>query len=97
MAEFGCLPGDSGGTFRVSVDEITSGEESVVVPARATATRGDKTLDSAYSHVFHFSGELVSEAWVVNHDQAPSSAFWQSEIHSASKPGCGAEGFGCRV
>jgi ketosteroid isomerase-like protein len=77
MAEFGRLFEDSGGTFRVTVNEITTGDESVVVLARATATRGDKKLDSAYAHVFHFSGELVSEAWVVNYDQAASAAFWE--------------------
>ena len=58
------------------VNEITTGDESVVVLARATATRGDKTLDSAYAHVFHFRGDQVSEAWVVNYNQAESDAFW---------------------
>ena len=77
IAEFGRLFEESGGTFRVSVDEITTGDESVVVLARATATRGDKTIDSPYAHIFHFRGDLVSEAWVVNYDQAASVAFWQ--------------------
>jgi ketosteroid isomerase-like protein len=77
MAEFARLFEDTGGTFRVTVNEVTTGDESVVVLARATATRGGKTLNSAYAHVFHFRGELVSEAWVVNYDQAASTAFWQ--------------------
>ena len=77
IAEFGRLFQDSGGTFRVTVNEIMEGDESVVVLARATATRGDKTLDQAYAHVLHLKGEQVSEAWVINYDQAASSAFWE--------------------
>ena len=45
MAEFGGLHGDTDGTFRVMVDEITEGDESVVVLARATGTRGERTFD----------------------------------------------------
>ena len=76
MAEFGRLHGDTDGTFRVMVDEITEGDESVVVLARATGTRGDKTFDQSYPHVFHFRGDQVSESWILYHDQAATAAFW---------------------
>ena len=76
MTEFGRLYGDTDGTFRVMVDEITEGDESVVVLARATGTRGDKTFDQAYPHVFRFRGEQVSESWILYHDQAATAAFW---------------------
>jgi ketosteroid isomerase-like protein len=76
IAEFGRVFEESGGTFRVAVNEIMEGPESVVVLARATGTRGDKTLDSPYAHIFQFRGDQVSEAWVVNYDQAAASAFW---------------------
>jgi ketosteroid isomerase-like protein len=76
MAEFGRLYGDTDGTFRVMVDEITEGDESVVVLARATGTRGDKTFDQPYPHVFHFRGDQVSESWILYHDQAATAAFW---------------------
>jgi ketosteroid isomerase-like protein len=76
MAEFGRLFEDTDGTFRVSVTEITEGEESVVVLARATGTRGDKTFDQPYTHVFHFRGDQVSESWILYYDQAATAAFW---------------------
>ncbi|MDX6539348.1 MAG: uncharacterized protein QOI71_958 [Gaiellales bacterium] len=77
IAEFGRLFEDSGGTFRVVVNEITEGDESVVVLARSSATRAGKTLDQPYAHIFHFSGDKVSEAWVIGYDQAASAAFWE--------------------
>jgi len=76
MAEFGRLFEDTGGTFRVSVNEITEGDQSVVVLARATGTRGDKTFDQPYTHVFHFRGDQVSESWILYYDQAATAAFW---------------------
>jgi uncharacterized protein len=76
IAEFGRLFQDSGGTFRVEITEILEGDESVVVLARETAAREGRTLDLAYAHIFHFRGDQVSEAWVVNYDQAVSDAFW---------------------
>ena len=76
MAEFGRLYGETDGTFRVMVEEITEGDESVVVLARATGTRGEKMFDQLYPHVFHFRGDQVSESWILYHDQAATAAFW---------------------
>ena len=76
MAEFGRLYNDTDGSFRVMVDEITEGDESVVVLARATGSRGDKRFDQDYPHVFHFRGDQVSESWILYHDQAATAAFW---------------------
>ena len=76
MAEFGRLHGDTDGTFRVSVDEIMEGDQSVVVLARATGTRGDKTFDQPYPHIFHFRDDQVSESWILYYDQAATAAFW---------------------
>ena len=76
IAEFGRLFQDSGGTFRVEITEILEGDESVVVLARESASREGRTLDQRYAHIFHFRGDQVSEAWVVNYDQAEADAFW---------------------
>jgi ketosteroid isomerase-like protein len=76
MAEFSRLHGDTDGTFRVMVDEITEGDESVVVLARATGTRDDKTFDQPYTHVFHFTGDQVSESWILYYDHPATAAFW---------------------
>jgi uncharacterized protein len=76
IAEFGRLFQQSGGSFRVEVDEILEGEHSVVVLARSSASREGRTLDQPYVHIFHFRGDQVSEAWVVNYDQATADAFW---------------------
>jgi uncharacterized protein len=76
IAEFGRLFQDSGGSFRVEVNEIMEGEHSVVVLARASAAREGRTLDEPYAHIFQFRGDQVSEAWVVNYDQAATEAFW---------------------
>jgi uncharacterized protein len=76
IAEFGRLHHDTDGTFRVFVDEITEGEHSVVVLARATATRGEKTLDRRYAQVFSFRGEQVCESWVLPYDPDATAAFW---------------------
>ena len=77
IAEFGRLFQESGGTFRVAVNEILEGDQSVVVLARSSANRGNKTLDQPYAHIFHFRGDQVSEAWVINYDQAATAAFWE--------------------
>jgi hypothetical protein len=58
------------------VDEITEGDESVVVLARATGTRGDTTFDQPYTHVFHFNGDQVSESWILYYDYPATAAFW---------------------
>jgi uncharacterized protein len=76
IGEFGRLFQDSGGTFRVEITEILEGDESVVVLARSSASREGRTLDQPYVHIFHFRGDQVSEAWVVNYNQAESDAFW---------------------
>jgi ketosteroid isomerase-like protein len=76
IGEFGRLFQDSGGTFRVEITEILEGDESVVVLARSSASREGRTLDQPYAHIFHFRGDQVSEAWVVNYNQAESDAFW---------------------
>jgi uncharacterized protein len=77
IAEFGRLFQDSDGTFRVAVNEIMEGDESVVVLARSTAVRAGKSLDSPYAHIFHFNGDKVSEAWVIAYDQEASADFWR--------------------
>jgi uncharacterized protein len=76
IGEFGRQFQESGGTLRVEVNEVMEGEHSVVALARVGASRGDKTLDQPYAHVFHFRGDQVSEAWVVNYDQAKAAEFW---------------------
>jgi uncharacterized protein len=76
IGEFGRLFQDSGGTFRVEIDEILEGDTSIVVLAHETASREGRTLDQSYAHIFHFRGDRVSEAWVVNYNQAESDAFW---------------------
>ena len=76
IGEFGRLFQDSGGTFRVEIDEILEGDESVVVLARESASREGRTLEQRYAHIFHFRGDQVSEAWVVNYNQAEADAFW---------------------
>jgi uncharacterized protein len=76
IGEFGRLFQDSGGTFHVAITEILEGNESIVVLARASASREGRTLDQPYVHIFHFRGDQVSEAWVVNYNQAESDAFW---------------------
>ena len=76
IAEFGRLFEESNGSFRVEINEILEGEHSVVVLARSTASREGRTLDQPYAHIFHFRGDQVSEAWVVNYDQAKTDALW---------------------
>jgi uncharacterized protein len=76
IGEFGRLFQESGGSFRVEVDEILAGEHSVVALARATASREGKMLDERYAHIFNFRNDQVSEAWVINYDQAKTEAFW---------------------
>jgi uncharacterized protein len=76
IGEFGRLFQDSGGTFRVEITEILEGDTSVVVLAHETASREGRTLDQSYAHIFHFRGDHVSEAWVVNYNQAEADAFW---------------------
>lgn len=76
IGEFGRLFQDSGGTFRVEIEEILEGDQSVVVLAHESASREGRTLDQRYAHIFHFRGDQVSEAWVVNYNQAEADAFW---------------------
>ena len=76
IADFGRQFQDTGGSMRVAIDEITEGERSVVALARFSGTRGGRTIDQPYAHVFQFRGDQVSEAWVLSYDQAEIAQFW---------------------
>jgi ketosteroid isomerase-like protein len=68
LANFGQLAAETGGTFRVEIHDLLASEDHVVVLGRSSADRGGRHFDGNYCHVFHFSGDKVSESWVVNQD-----------------------------
>ncbi len=46
------------------------------LPPLSWKRRPNETLDERYAHIFNFRGDQVSEAWVINYDQAKTDTFW---------------------
>ena len=76
LADFGRQFQETEGSLRVAIEEIAEGEQSVVALARFSGTRGGRSIDQPYAHVFRFQGDLVTEAWVIGYDQAELAQFW---------------------
>jgi hypothetical protein len=55
-------------------DLLTSNDHSVVLN-RGTYTRGDDSITTNRVVVYHFSGDKISEVWVVDEDQSGVDAF----------------------
>jgi uncharacterized protein len=66
----------SGGTYRVAVHDVLTSDDHTVAPLRATARRGDKTLDMDYALVFRIRQGAVAEAWELWADLYALDAFW---------------------
>ncbi len=66
---FGKLFQLTDGTFRVTVDDLLTSDERVVVLARVDAQRAGKTVKNGdYVHVGRFNNDKLAEAWIVNAD-----------------------------
>ena len=73
---FGRLFEISGGTFRTELHDVLANDEHAVALGRVTAYRGDQLLDQNYAHVCHIRNGKLTEAWILNADQAAADAFW---------------------
>ena len=62
------------GTSVEEHDLLTSDDHAVVLN-RGTYTRGDDSITTNRVVVYHFSGDKISEVWVVEEDQSAVDAF----------------------
>ncbi len=76
MASLGRLAAESGGTFAAEVHDVLASDDHVVVLGRVSADRNGRHLEDNYCHVFHVSGGLMTEVWVVNQDPYAQDEFW---------------------
>jgi hypothetical protein len=66
----------SGGTFSLEIHDLLASDEHVVVLARETARRNDKTLDSNEVHTWHVADGTATEFWGSPQDAYAVDAFW---------------------
>ena len=74
---FGRLVELSGGTFQVSVHDVTTSDQHAVVLTEASAERNGRRLDGAKGlQVHHFQGGKISESWLSAEDTYTFDEFW---------------------
>ncbi len=74
---FGRLVELSGGTFQVSVHDVTTSDQHAVVLTEASAERNGRRLDGAKGlQVHHFEGGKISESWLSAEDTYTFDEFW---------------------
>ena len=67
----------TGGTLRVTPEEVLSGDRHTVMFTRATAQRDDRRLDVGLAQVLEVGEDgRWSEYWAVADDPAAVDAFW---------------------
>jgi ketosteroid isomerase-like protein len=66
----------SGGTFRAELLDVCEGEEHVVAVQRATARRGDETLDVTGCQLMRLEDGRIKEVRGHYSDQEALDAFW---------------------
>lgn len=59
----------------VEAHDLLVSDDHAVVLNRGTYERGGESLTTNRVVVYHFSGDRISEVWVVDHDQAAVDAF----------------------
>jgi uncharacterized protein len=67
---------DSGGTFRVDVHDILANDTHGVALITASASNGDKAMNSRSTHIVHISGGKLTESWIFDEDQREVDEFW---------------------
>jgi ketosteroid isomerase-like protein len=65
---FGRLMQITEGSFRLDTHSILADDEHGVALVRSTAHRGDKSLETRDTHVFHLSDGRVTEFWGASTD-----------------------------
>lgn len=66
---FGRLMEITEGSFRLDVHALLADDEHGVALVRSTAHRGDKSLETRDTHVFHLRDGWVTEFWGASTDQ----------------------------
>jgi len=66
----------TGGTIAFEVHDLIAGEDHIMALDRATARRGDRTLDTRRILVGHIRNGLVQDIWVLVEDQYVFDEFW---------------------
>jgi ketosteroid isomerase-like protein len=66
----------TGGTLATEVQEILAGDEYVTVIERATAQRGEKSLDMLCCTVYRMAGGAIAEMRVLPFDSSLWQIFW---------------------
>jgi uncharacterized protein len=73
---FGKLVELTGGTFKIDRHAVLADDEHGAVLTTITAQREGKSLNVKAIDVFHFQGDQVKEAWVLDTDQYAGDEFF---------------------
>ena len=76
FAHFGEEMSRSGGTYKVTLQNVIGEEERAVALHHDYAERDNKVLDQNVVVVFHFRDGRVSEVWEIPDDQASRGEFF---------------------
>jgi uncharacterized protein len=73
---FGRLAEETGGTFRLDVNDILANDEHTVVLATLSATRGGKSVEVPVANVTRNRGDQITEFWSAVYDPKAAIDFW---------------------
>lgn len=76
FAHFGEEMSRSGGTYKVTLQDVIGGDERVVALHHDSAERDNKVLDQNVVVIFHVRDGRVTEAWEIPDDQASRGDFF---------------------
>lgn len=76
VAFFGQLQDRSEGSFRIEIHDVLASDDHVVVLCTELAHRGDKTLSSPSTHVWHVRDGKATEFWGSAYDAYAEDEFW---------------------
>jgi uncharacterized protein len=74
---FGRLAEETGGTFRLDVQDILANDEHTAVLATLTASRGGKSIETMVVNVSRNDGDgRITEFWGATTDPEAATSFW---------------------
>lgn len=62
--------------FNMEVHDVLASDDHAVALVKVHAEREDKSADLDAVHVYHVEDGEVTEAWIIQTDQAESDEFW---------------------
>ena len=76
QAFFGALMARSGGTIKITLHDVTGGDEHTVALHHEFAESGSNRVDQNAANVFHVRDGRVSEVWELHDNPASNAWLW---------------------